>query len=206
MPTRDIVVPNQSATIQSRLAILLGLRYEEIHRELQHEWEHSIRIAWLVDFIHIRALHATGESYQRDTCHGFLLLIFGTILFPYLSNLIDGALAQVAESSDNSADYKIFPQRRIALHTGSFGQIQQLHSWTGFYESGKFDACAALVLFKSFTSRSIPLTRSELSQLPQRTWRSSNRKDSHLFVGIARHRFCGHRRQTFQRQRASPKE
>ncbi|PKI75850.1 hypothetical protein CRG98_003765 [Punica granatum] len=36
-----------------------------------------------------------GEPYQRDTCHGFLLLIFETILFLYLSNLIDGALAQV---------------------------------------------------------------------------------------------------------------
>ncbi|PKI74472.1 hypothetical protein CRG98_005154 [Punica granatum] len=35
-----------------------------------------------------------GESYQRDACHGFLLLVFGTILFPYSSNLIDGALAQ----------------------------------------------------------------------------------------------------------------
>ncbi|PKI39659.1 hypothetical protein CRG98_039944 [Punica granatum] len=35
------------------------------------------------------------KSYQRDACHGFLLLIFGTILFPYSSNLIDGALAQV---------------------------------------------------------------------------------------------------------------
>ncbi|PKI75845.1 hypothetical protein CRG98_003760 [Punica granatum] len=35
------------------------------------------------------------ESYQRDACHGFLLLIFGTMLFPYSSNLIDGALAQV---------------------------------------------------------------------------------------------------------------
>ncbi|PKI48906.1 hypothetical protein CRG98_030682 [Punica granatum] len=31
----------------------------------------------------------------RDACHGFLLLIFGTMLFPYSSNLIDGALAQV---------------------------------------------------------------------------------------------------------------
>ncbi|PKI67267.1 hypothetical protein CRG98_012339 [Punica granatum] len=36
-----------------------------------------------------------GESYQHDACHGFLLLIFGTILFPHSSNLIDEALAQV---------------------------------------------------------------------------------------------------------------
>ncbi|PKI56693.1 hypothetical protein CRG98_022909 [Punica granatum] len=95
MSTRDIVVPNQFSKIQSRPAILLGLHDEEIRRELQHGWEHSIRTAWLADFIHIRALHATGESYQRDACHGFLLLIFGTILFSYSSNLINGALAHV---------------------------------------------------------------------------------------------------------------
>ncbi|PKI65346.1 hypothetical protein CRG98_014261 [Punica granatum] len=35
MPTRDIVVPNQIATIQSRLAILLGLRDKEIRHELR---------------------------------------------------------------------------------------------------------------------------------------------------------------------------
>ncbi|PKI57830.1 hypothetical protein CRG98_021776 [Punica granatum] len=92
MPTCDIVVTNQFATIQSRLAILLGLRGEEIRRELQYGWEHSIRTEWLIDFIHARALNAMGESYQRDACHGFLLLIFGTILFSYSSNLIDGHL------------------------------------------------------------------------------------------------------------------
>ncbi|PKI40342.1 hypothetical protein CRG98_039271 [Punica granatum] len=95
MPTRDIVVPNQFDMIQSRLAILLDLRDEEIRCELQHGWEHSVRTTWLIDFIHVCSLNARGESYQRDACHGFLLLIFGTILFPHLSNLIDGALAQV---------------------------------------------------------------------------------------------------------------
>ncbi|PKI75987.1 hypothetical protein CRG98_003645 [Punica granatum] len=90
-----------------RLAILLGLHDEEIRHELQHGWAHSIRTAWLVDFIYIRALNATGESYQRDACHGFLLLIFETIMFPYSSNLIDRALAQTdiphAESSIQGA-------------------------------------------------------------------------------------------------------
>ncbi|PKI67543.1 hypothetical protein CRG98_012127 [Punica granatum] len=95
MPTRDIVAPNQFATIQSRLAVLLDLHDEEIQHQLWYGWEHNVRTAWLIDFIHIRSLNARGESYQRDTCHGFLLLIFGTILFLYSSNLIDGALAQV---------------------------------------------------------------------------------------------------------------
>ncbi|PKI73223.1 hypothetical protein CRG98_006358 [Punica granatum] len=205
MPTRDIVVPNQFSTIQSRLAILLGLRDEEIRCELQHEWEHSIRTAWLVDFIHICAVRATGESYQRDACHGFFLLIFGTILFPYSSNLIDGALAQLMEgltparflwatrwNPGNLMAIRIFLQRQIALHTGSCGQTQQLHLQTSFYEFGKFDACGARVSFRSSTSRSIPLTRSELSQQPQHMWLSSIHRDSHLFVGFARHRFRGH--------------
>ncbi|PKI36781.1 hypothetical protein CRG98_042827 [Punica granatum] len=64
-------------------------------RDIVYGWEHGIRTAWLIDFIHAHALNATGESYQRDACHEFLLLIFGTILFPYSSNLIDGALSQV---------------------------------------------------------------------------------------------------------------
>ncbi|OWM82735.1 hypothetical protein CDL15_Pgr024885 [Punica granatum] len=93
-PIHDIMVPNQFATIQGRLAILLGLRNEEIRCELQYGGEHSIRTTWLIDFIQARALNATGESYQRDACNEFLLLIFGTMLFPYSSNLIDGALAR----------------------------------------------------------------------------------------------------------------
>ncbi|OWM74518.1 hypothetical protein CDL15_Pgr005097 [Punica granatum] len=62
--------------------ILLDLREEEIRLELQHGREHSVRTTWLIDFIHVRSLNAREESYQRDACHGFLLLIFGTILFP----------------------------------------------------------------------------------------------------------------------------
>ncbi|PKI36240.1 hypothetical protein CRG98_043369 [Punica granatum] len=100
-PTFDIVVPNQFATIQSRLAILLDLHDEEIRLELQHGREHSIRTKWLIDFIQARSLNARAESYQRDACHGFLLLIFGTILFPHSSNLIDGTLAQVVLQVDS---------------------------------------------------------------------------------------------------------
>ncbi|PKI73209.1 hypothetical protein CRG98_006407 [Punica granatum] len=55
----------------------------------------SIRIAWLSDWTLLRAMTPTPASYQRDACHGFLLLVFGTLLFPYSPNLIDGAIAQV---------------------------------------------------------------------------------------------------------------
>ncbi|PKI59463.1 hypothetical protein CRG98_020153 [Punica granatum] len=171
-----------------------------------------------------------GESYQLDACHGFLLLIFGTILFPYSSNLIDGALAQVilqvvgghsyveavlAEtirsldyvrelvSSDNSVIYRISLQRRIAFHTASCGQTRQLHFQTGFYRLGKFDACGTLASFRNFTSRSIPLMMSELSQLLQHMWLSSIRTGSHLFVGYARHEFRRHHKQTFQTSESS---
>ncbi|PKI59714.1 hypothetical protein CRG98_019890 [Punica granatum] len=151
-------------------------------------------------------------------------------MFPYSSNLIDGAFAQVilqvvgghsyveavlAETiwsldyvglSDNSVAYRIFPRRRIALHIGSCGQTQQHYSQIGFYEFGKLDACGGRASFRSSTSRSIPLMRSKLSQQPQHMWLSSIHRDLHLFVSLARHKFRGHRKQTFQWQRASPKE
>ncbi|PKI16301.1 hypothetical protein CRG98_049511, partial [Punica granatum] len=43
----------------------------------------------------LRALTPSTTSYQRDACHGFLLLVFGTLVFPYSPSLIDGAIAQV---------------------------------------------------------------------------------------------------------------
>ncbi|PKI61407.1 hypothetical protein CRG98_018181 [Punica granatum] len=43
----------------------------------------------------LRALTPSTASYRRDACHGFLLLVFGTLLFPYSPNLVDGAIAQV---------------------------------------------------------------------------------------------------------------
>ncbi|OWM91105.1 hypothetical protein CDL15_Pgr010135 [Punica granatum] len=57
-----------------------------------------IRIAWHSDWTLLRAMTPTTASYQCDACHGFLLLVFGTLLFPYSSNspnIIDGAIAQV---------------------------------------------------------------------------------------------------------------
>ncbi|PKI41475.1 hypothetical protein CRG98_038122 [Punica granatum] len=162
MPTRDIVVPNQYARIQSRLAVVLGLRGEEIRRELQYGWEHGIMTEWLIDFIdfiHIRALRATVESYHRDACHKFILLIFGTILFPSASNLIDGAqvvlqvvgghsyveavLAETvrsldySESSDNLAAYRIFPPKRTALIIGSCGQDIPAEIMTMFQDQNR---------------------------------------------------------------------
>ncbi|PKI68222.1 hypothetical protein CRG98_011358 [Punica granatum] len=66
MSTQDIVVPNQFATIQNRLANLLDLRTKK-------SAENPISV-----------MPVMGSSCS-----------FGTILFPYSSDIIDGALAQV---------------------------------------------------------------------------------------------------------------
>ncbi|PKI67440.1 hypothetical protein CRG98_012169 [Punica granatum] len=204
------------------LRTTIRFRDEEIHCELQHGWDHSIRTEWLIDFIHAHALNATEESYQRDACHGFLLLIFGTIMFSYSLNLIDGALIQVIlqvvgghsyveavlAETIRSLDYirEIFLQRWIALHTASGGRILQLYSHIGFYGFERFDVYGAPASFRSSTSQSTPLTTSVLSQPLQHMWRISISGDLQLFVSYARHEFRGHRRQTFQTQRAPSKE
>ncbi|PKI78859.1 hypothetical protein CRG98_000720 [Punica granatum] len=93
--TQDIFVPNPFAVIRSQLSTLLGIPVQEVHQELHQGWDHGVKIAWLSDWTLLRALTPSTGSYQRDACHGFLLLIFGTLLFPYSPNLIDGAIAQV---------------------------------------------------------------------------------------------------------------
>ncbi|PKI70490.1 hypothetical protein CRG98_009124 [Punica granatum] len=93
--TQGIFVPNPFAVIRSQLSNLLGIPTQEVHQELDQGWDHGVRIAWLSDWTLLRALTPSTASYQRDTCHRFLLLIFGTLLFPYAPNLIDGAIAQV---------------------------------------------------------------------------------------------------------------
>ncbi|PKI75837.1 hypothetical protein CRG98_003752 [Punica granatum] len=88
-----------------------GLRLESItppRQEIMAFGGHSARwtapsfkalletwIAWLSDWTLLRALTPSTRSYQRDACDGFLLLIFGTLLFLYASNLTDRAIAQV---------------------------------------------------------------------------------------------------------------
>ncbi|PKI52294.1 hypothetical protein CRG98_027315 [Punica granatum] len=93
--TQGIFVPNPFATIRSQLSNLLGIPTLEIHQELHQGWDHGIRIAWLSNWTLLRALTPSTASYQRDACHRFLLLVFGTLLFPNSPNLIDGAIAQV---------------------------------------------------------------------------------------------------------------
>ncbi|PKI49586.1 hypothetical protein CRG98_030023 [Punica granatum] len=70
--TQGIFGPNPFTTIQSQLSTLLHIPAQDIHEELHQRWDQG-----------------------RDACHGFLLLVFGTLLIPYSPNLIDGAIAQV---------------------------------------------------------------------------------------------------------------
>ncbi|PKI59064.1 hypothetical protein CRG98_020552, partial [Punica granatum] len=74
--TQGIFVPNPFATIRSQLSSLLGIPTQDIHEELHQGWDHGIRIAWLSDWTLLRALTPSTASYQHDTCHGFLLLIW----------------------------------------------------------------------------------------------------------------------------------
>ncbi|PKI34396.1 hypothetical protein CRG98_045217 [Punica granatum] len=73
--------------------------------ELLHGSERNIQVDWLIDWTHVRALNARGRIFQRDACYGFLLLIFGTVLFPNTSTLINGALAQVILQVIESLSY-----------------------------------------------------------------------------------------------------
>ncbi|PKI73180.1 hypothetical protein CRG98_006426 [Punica granatum] len=93
--THGIFVPNPFAVIRSQLSTLLGIPVQEVHQELHQGWDDGVRIVWLSDLTLLPALTPSTGSYQHNACHGFLLLIFGTLLFPYAPNLIDGAIAQV---------------------------------------------------------------------------------------------------------------
>ncbi|PKI66136.1 hypothetical protein CRG98_013470 [Punica granatum] len=93
--THGIFVPNPFTTVQGQLSTLLHIPAQDIHEELHERWDQGIRIAWLSDWTLLRVMTPTTASYQRDACHGFLLLVFRTLLFPYSPNLIDGAIAQV---------------------------------------------------------------------------------------------------------------
>ncbi|PKI59966.1 hypothetical protein CRG98_019633 [Punica granatum] len=93
--THDIFMPNPFTTVQGQLSTLLHILAQDIHEELHQRWDQGIRIAWLSDWTLLRRMTPTTASYQRDACHGFLLLVFGTLLFPYSPNLVDGAIAQV---------------------------------------------------------------------------------------------------------------
>ncbi|PKI73730.1 hypothetical protein CRG98_005879 [Punica granatum] len=67
-----------------------GLRLEAItppRQDIMRIW----RTLRPVDHAFIRGI--IGD--MRDACHGFLLLVFGTLLFLYSPNLVDGAIAQV---------------------------------------------------------------------------------------------------------------
>ncbi|PKI41950.1 hypothetical protein CRG98_037657 [Punica granatum] len=83
------------AFVQDIIGHVVMLTEAPVHQELHQGWDQGIRIAWLSDWTLLRALTPSTASYQRDACHRFLLLIFGTLLFPYTPNRIDGAIAQV---------------------------------------------------------------------------------------------------------------
>ncbi|PKI71497.1 hypothetical protein CRG98_008111 [Punica granatum] len=72
--THGIFVPNPFTTFQGQLFTLLHIPAQDIHEELHERWDQGIRIAWLSDWTLLRAMTPSTASYQRDACHGFLLL------------------------------------------------------------------------------------------------------------------------------------
>ncbi|PKI37280.1 hypothetical protein CRG98_042332 [Punica granatum] len=149
-------------------------------------WDHGIRIAWLSDWTLLRALTPSTASYQRDASHGFLLLIFGTLLFPYSPNLIDGAIAQVVLQAVGGHSYVeallaetiwIFPPRRTAYPTASSGPTLHQRPLQDSCKSGRSIVNGTLAPYSVCTSPSTPPTKNEHSPPHQHTWPSSIHRD-----------------------------
>ncbi|PKI63898.1 hypothetical protein CRG98_015679 [Punica granatum] len=89
----DIVEPNFCTTRHTLILRLLGVRTTHLHAELAYSGGTEIVIEKHVLFIKTRACKDQGNFLRKDLCHAFLLLIFGTLLFPHSRGLIDAALA-----------------------------------------------------------------------------------------------------------------
>ncbi|PKI32905.1 hypothetical protein CRG98_046704, partial [Punica granatum] len=91
----DIIKPNFCTTRPTLVSRLLGVRTSHLRLELAYSGGTEIAIEKLILFIKTRACKVQGNFIRKDLCHAFLLLIFGTILFPRSRALIDAALASV---------------------------------------------------------------------------------------------------------------
>ncbi|PKI49206.1 hypothetical protein CRG98_030395 [Punica granatum] len=153
--TQGIFVPNPFTTIRSQLSNLLGIPTQEIHQELHQGWDHGIRIAWLSDWTLLRALTPSTASYQRDACHGFLLLVFGTLVF------------------------LTFPSRRTAYPIASSGPTPHPRPPQDSCRFWRSTVNRTLAAYIVFTSPSTPPTKSEHSLPHQHTWPGSIHRDRH---------------------------
>ncbi|PKI53836.1 hypothetical protein CRG98_025777 [Punica granatum] len=117
-------------------------------------------------------LAPTIEEYTCDACHGFLLLIFGTLLFPYAPNLIDGAIAQVVLQAVGGHSYV---EVLLAETVRSLNYVREVIRQLG--RSERFTVNRTLAPYSVFNSPSIPPTKSEHFLPHQHTWLSFIHRD-----------------------------
>ncbi|PKI75962.1 hypothetical protein CRG98_003620 [Punica granatum] len=147
MPTQGILVPNHFAVIQSQLSVLLGISTKEVQRELDQGWDHGVRITWLLNWTHLWALRPTAESYQRYICHGFLLLIFETLLFLHALNLIEGVLAKVVLQAVEGHSYV---KALLAETIRSLDYVRERYSSSD--RDGRFPARTKTMIIRAYSS------------------------------------------------------
>jgi len=89
------VAPEFYTSEHVSLSRLLGVKKNRIKDELGKNGGKGIRITFLVEWMETRMRLAVGGSCHVDVCNCYLLLVFGTLLFPLSANLIDASLASV---------------------------------------------------------------------------------------------------------------
>ncbi|PKI67463.1 hypothetical protein CRG98_012047 [Punica granatum] len=91
--------PNFHAIRPTLVSHLLGVPTIRLYAGLAYEK--------LLHFIESRAHRIQGDFLRKDLCHAYLLLIFGTLLFPHSHSLIDTALASIVLQVVGGCGYEV---------------------------------------------------------------------------------------------------
>ncbi|PKI36091.1 hypothetical protein CRG98_043518 [Punica granatum] len=147
----DIIKPNFCTTRPTLVSRLLGVRTSHLHAELAYSGGTEIAIEKLILFIKTRACKVQGNFIRKDLCHAFLLLIFGTILFPRSRALIDATLASVVLQVAGGHGYE------VALVTETIRSLDRSHA----YPFGLVRPVMYFANQESIISRLLPFVRVE---------------------------------------------
>ncbi|PKI44499.1 hypothetical protein CRG98_035111 [Punica granatum] len=147
----DIIKPNFCTTRPTLVSRLLGVRTSHLHVELAYSGGTEIAIEKLILFIKTRACKVQGNFIRKDLCHAFLLLIFGTILFPRSRALIDAALASVVLQVVGGHGYE------VALVTETIRSLDRSHA----FPFGLVHPVMYFAKQESIISRLLPFVRVE---------------------------------------------
>ncbi|PKI38815.1 hypothetical protein CRG98_040788 [Punica granatum] len=105
--TRDIVEPNIYTTRPMLVSRLLGVQTTRLNAELAYSGSTEIAIEKILLFIQSRVHRVQGDILRKDLFHVFLLLIFGTLLFPHSRDLVDATLAGVILQVVGGREYEV---------------------------------------------------------------------------------------------------